>query len=226
MKDITLLTVNFNQKYMTAFMLQSFMKLTSNTFDYLIIDNSTNHNESLINSSLNVFENIRNRKTGDFGQCSKNHCSTIDYALKNLIKTKYVLLCDNDIFFKSSIVSLLEERTKYDCIGEIGWDDAPPNRIFPYLNIIDVEKFNSQHLNYFDKTRIIEDPPIGKYAGPRGIGTKCWYHDTGSSFYEDIKDSWNIKNIKLDDYIVHNKTHGQPKMRIKDFILKYKDKNL
>ena len=87
----------------------------------------------------------------------------------------------------------------------------------------DVEKLKKDGINYFDPKRIIEPAPIGKYYGKRGQNTKCWYHDTGSSFYEDIKDSWNIKEIKLDDFIVHNKSHGGPKMSITNFIRKYRD---
>ena len=226
MQNLTLLTVNFNSNYMTFMMLKSFFKCIGDNFNYLIVDNSTNLNYSLVNSGMNVFDNTNNHITGNYGQCSKNHASTIDFALNNLIKTKYVLLCDNDIFFKKSILSILPEREKYDCIGEIGWDDAPPNRLFPYFNLFDVEKFKKEKVHYFDPKRIIEPPPVGRYVGPRGSGTKCWYRDTGASFYEDIKDSWNIKQIKLNDYIVHNKTHGQPKMTLNDFIIKYKDLNM
>ena len=110
----------------------------------------------------------------------------------------------------------------FDCAGEIGWDDAPPVRLFPYFCLINVEKFKKESLSYFDKNRIIENPPIGKLTGLRGPNTKCWYHDTGSSFYEDIKNKWKIKEIKLDDYIVHNKTTGMKKMEILNFIQTYK----
>lgn len=226
MKDITLLTTNYNQKYMTLCMLKSYMKNVGLDANYLIIDNSDNVNESLVNTDLNVFDNINNHITHNYRQCSKNHCSAIDYALKNLIKTKYVLLCDNDIFFKPTIIDLLKDYKNYDCIGEIGWDDAPPTRIFPYLNIIDVEKFKKDKINYFDIHRITEAPPIGKHEGPRGPNTKCWYHDTGSSFYEDIKDKWNIKQIKLNDYIVHHKVTMATKSMIETFIEKYKDQYL
>ena len=195
MKDITLLTVNFNQNKMTAFMLKSFIKNMGNNINYLIIDNSTIIEKSLINSGLNVFNNLNNHITGNYHQCSKNHCSTIDYALKNLIKTKYVLLCDNDIFFKPSIISLLKNYKTNDCIGEIGWDDAPPERLFPYFCIINVEKFRNEKLNYFDNKRCIG--PGSKEIGHRGPGTVCWYKDTGCSFLEDIKNTWNIKLIKL-----------------------------
>ena len=224
MKDLTLLTVNFNEKMMTVFMLQSFFKHIDDKYcNYLIVENSSKIDKSLIGSGLNVFDNTNNHCTGNYKQCSKNHASAIDFALKNLIKTKWVLLVDNDIFFKKNLTPLIDSIDNYDCIGEVGWDDAPPMRLFPYFNFINIEKLKKDGINYFDPKRIIEPAPIGKYYGKRGQNTKCWYHDTGSSFYEDIKDSWNIKEIKLDDFIVHNKSHGGPKMSITNFIRKYKD---
>lgn len=223
MKDITLLTTNYNNRDMTIAMLMSYMKNFGSDVNYLIIENSDNLKESLLDSGLEVFDNTFNHVTKNYHQCSKNHCSAIDYAFKNLIFTRYVLLCDNDIFFKPSIKTLLNDYKKYDCIGEIGWDDAPPTRIFPYLNIIDLEKLKSSKVNYFDINRITEAPPVGKHEGPRGPNTKCWYHDTGSSFYEDIKDSWNIKDIKLSDYIVHHKVTMSSASQLKDFIEQNKD---
>lgn len=222
LKDITLLTTNYNNKNMTLCMLMSYMKNVGLNANYLVIDNSDNINESVLKTDLNYFDNTFNHITHNYRQCSKNHCSAVDYAFKNLIKTRYVMLCDNDIFFKPSIIKLLDDYKNYDCIGEIGWDDAPPTRIFPYLNIIDLQKFKEDGINYFDIKRITEAPPVGRHIGSRGPNTKCWYHDTGSSFYEDIKNKWNIKEIKLSDYIIHHKVTMSNATQLKDFIEKYK----
>lgn len=224
MNDITLLSTNYNHKMMTLCMLKSYMKYCGYDAKYLIIDNSNNLAESLISyTELNAFDNTFNHITHNYGQCSKNHCSAIDYALKNLITTSYVLLCDNDVFFKSTIIELLKDYKSYDCIGQIGWDDAPPTRIFPYLNIINIDKMKHDKINYFDINRITELQPIGRHEGPRGPNTTCWYHDTGSSFYEDIKDKWNIKQINLNDYIVHHKVTMSPKSLLDDFINSHKE---
>lgn len=219
LKDITLLTVSFNNNIMTTAMLKSFLKQVGDLPEILVIDNGTHTLLSPeFKKTFNVFDNSRQHVTSDYHQCSKNHCSTIDYALKNLIKTKWVLLVDNDILFKPEVKTLLDNLNEndFDCVGEIGWDDAPPNRLFPYFCIINVEKFKNDRISYFDNERCIGPGSIE--IGPRGPFTKCWYKDTGCSFYEDIRMLWRIEKIKLDKFIVHNKTTGQPKMTIAKFI--------
>lgn len=218
--DLTLLTVSFNNNIITGLMIKSFFKQLHNETNVVIVDNGTYKPvDERMKSVFEVVDNFQHKLLPNYNQCSKNHCSAVDYVLKNLIKTKWVLLVDNDVFFKPAIKDLLLNFDEsFDCMGEVGWDDAPPTRLFPYFCLINVEKMKNEKINYFDETRIIEDPPIGKQIGPRGPNTHCWYHDTGSSFYEDIKDIWKIKEIKLNDFIVHNKTTGMPKMTIQDFI--------
>lgn len=225
LNNLTLFTVSFNNNILTSLMIKSFYKNVG-TCETVIVDNG---NQEAVNEDMKsiftVIDNFNHKLLQNLNQCSKNHCLAIDYVLKNVIKTKWVLLVDNDVFFKPSVKEFLENfnEKEFDCAGEIGWDDAPPTRLFPYFCLINVEKFRLEQLSYFDEKRITEDPPIGKHIGIRGPNTPCWYHDTGSSFYEDIKDIWKIKEIKLDDFIVHNKTTGMPKSSIQNFISKYRN---
>lgn len=206
LNNITLLTVSFNNNLLTGMMLKSFQKYIGKLPEVVIIDNGNKIPiDNDLKSCFTVIDNFNQKITGNYNQCSKNHCSTIDYALKNLIKTKWCLLVDNDILYKPSLKSFLENlnENEFDCCGEIGWDDAPPERLFPYFCLINVEKFKNEKLNYFDNNRCIG--PESKEIGRRGHGTKCWYKDTGCSFLEDIKYKWKIKQIKLSDLIVHLK---------------------
>jgi len=216
--DLTLLTVSFNNNMITGLMIKSFFKQLHNETNVVIVDNGTYEAvDERMKSVFEVVDNFQHKLLPNYNQCSKNHCSAVDYVLKNIIKTKWVLLVDNDVFFKPTIKDLLLNFDEtFDCMGEVGWDDAPPIRLFPYFCLINVEKFRNEKLNYFDNDRCIG--PGSKEIGKRGPGTPCWYKDTGCSFYEDIKDIWKIKEIKLDDFIVHNKTTGMRKMTIQDFI--------
>lgn len=209
LKDITLLSVSFNNNLLTGLMLKSLNKQLGCLPNCLIIDNGTTEFiDNNLKSIVNVLDNRFQHITGNYRQCSKNHCSTIDYALKNLIKTKWCLLVDNDILFKPILKSFIENlnENEFDTCGEIGWDDAPPERLFPYFCLINVEKFKIDKLNYFDNYRCIG--PGSKEIGECGPNTKRWYKDTGCSFLEDIKNKWKIKIIKMSDYIVHKKSNG------------------
>lgn len=215
-KDLSLLTVTFNNNILTAFMIKSFYKQIGKPKDIIIIDNGTTTPvDPAMKRVFHVIDNTNQRITGDYHQCSKNHCSTIDYALKQIVKTEWVLLVDNDILFKPTAKAFLESfnPSLYDYAGEVGWDDAPPNRLFPYFCLINVSKFNNEHQSYFDDIRCIG--PGSKQVGPRGKDTPCWYMDTGCSFYEDTKSNWRLNAIQLDDYIVHMKLTGRAN---KDFV--------
>lgn len=206
--DITLLTCSYNNNVMTKMMIMSFLKQSKKDIPIVIMDNGTVEKCGQdLKDYFTVIDNTNFKLTPNYKQISKNHCSSIDYALKNCIKTKYVLLCDNDVLFKSSLnkfFDFLDTFDEIDCIGEIGWDDAPPNRLFPYFCIINVEKFKNEKLNYFDINRCTEKN--GNYNAPMG-SKKRYYHDTGASFYEDIIQSkWEIKQIKINNFILHFKS--------------------
>ena len=196
LKNTTLLTCTFNNNLMTKCMLMSFFKQIKQIIPVVIMDNGTKEfcTDDMKDNFI-VIDNTNYKLTPNFNQVSRNHCNSIDYALKNCIKTKYVLLCDNDILFKPTINNLFYEidNKNYDCVGEIGEDYTPPTRLYPFMCLIDVEKMKQEKINYYDDNRILKNPYISNT------------YDTGCSFYEDIKTKWNIKQINLEDYIVHLK---------------------
>jgi len=209
LNDITVLSVTFNNNLLTGLMLKSLAKQLGKLPECIIIDNGTTlPADERLKDLVTLFDNKNQHVTGNYKQCSKNHCSTIDYALKNLVKTKWCLLVDNDVLFKPTVKKFLENlnENEFDCCGEIGWDDAPPERLFPYFCLINVEKFRNEKLNYFDNVRCIG--PGSKEIGACGPNTKRWYKDTGCSFLEDIKNRWRIKLIKMSDVIIHKKSNG------------------
>ena len=167
-----------------------------------ILDNSTTtpfiSADELDVDIISVIDNTKFAHTLNYGQPSKNHCSSIDYALNHCINTKYTLLVDNDIIFHPAINNLLQERHKFDVIGEIGYDIIPGNRLFPYMCLIDNDFMTKNNINYFDEARCMTNNTM----------------DTGASFYEDcVANSANIKCIKLQHYITHLKggtLHGKP----------------
>lgn len=200
MQDITLLTCNFNTSDMTLKMLSSFFTFNKIDIPVVIFDNSDREPLSEICRKLfTVIDNRNYRITKEHNQCSKNHAATIDYALKNVIKTKYCLLCDTDVEFKNDFNKFLELRYDYDYIGHIAYDEfIKPDRIHPCCCIINVEKFNQENRNYYDPNRCI----IPNF---KTLAVNYVKYDTGASFYEDIQNSsWKIKVVPvIKNYFVH-----------------------
>lgn len=220
--QLTILTASFNNNLLTGMMLKSFKKQVGKLPNVVIVDNG---NKTPVDDNLkecfNVIDNFNYKLLSNELQSSRNHCKSIDYALKNCIKTKWVLLVDNDVLFypelKNFLINL--DETKYDAIGEIGWDITPPNRLFPYFCLINVEKFNKENLNYFDRNRIVSFN-MPNHTDP----IKDNLYDTGYSFLEDIKNNWKIFNIKISNYCNHLKGAS---LRNKDYLLWLKNnKNL
>lgn len=201
-QDITLLTVSFNNNILTGMMIKSLYKqLDDELYDIVIVDNGDKIPvDDNMKCVFTVVDNFNHKIIPDYKQISKNHCSAIDYALKNYIQTKWCLLVDNDILYKPSIKDLFAklDEHEFDCCGEVGFDDAPPNRLFPYFCLLNVEKMNMENISYFDNNRCIG-------PGSRIHPPDLWYKDTGCSFLEDIKDTWRIKNINISDYALHLK---------------------
>lgn len=188
--DLTILSATFNKHEFTINMLKSIASILRFLPKTCILDNSCENKFPVFkNTVIEVLDNTNFKNTRDYHCPSKNHCSSIDFALST-IKTRYVLLCDNDIIFKSSIVDLLKSYHDYDVIGEVGYDVVPPDRIFPYMCIIDLDFVRRNGIRYFYEGRCLAN---GKM-------------DTGCSFYQDLqKKSARIKRINLKDYIVHLK---------------------
>ena len=186
--DITLLSATFNRHDATLGMLKSFYSASRYFMPAVIIDNSTTTPLPFDGSpEIRVIDNRNFRHTKNYGQPSKNHCSSIQYALS-------LMLCDNDILFTPNISTLLELYNKYDAIGEITWDVVPPDRLLPYLCIFDLERMKHDHISYFHESRCINNTN----------GTP--YMDTGASFYMDIvKANWNIYKCSIADFCSHIK---------------------
>ncbi len=196
--DLTLLTCNYNTNDLLLTMLKTFFCNIQQLIPIIIVDNSDREPISKLCKTLfTVIDNTNYQITGNYNQPSKNHSASIDYALKNLIETKYCLLCDTDIIFKGDIDKFIEYRHDYNVIGTIQETGVPPERIVPFCCLIDIKKFKDDNINYYDPKRCIKN-------AVSGIITNGYEYDTGASFYEDIKDSWKIKNItNTSDYYEH-----------------------
>lgn len=213
LSNLTVLTTSYNEHLLTKMMIMSLLKKDVLPAEIIIIDNSNKNKitNDLIND-FTVIDNFQNKILNNNWISSRQHTAMIDYVFKNNIKTDWCLLVDNDILFKSSIKIFLENfnENECDCCGEIGWDNTPPDRLFPYFCLINIKKFNEQKLSYFDPNRIITNAKL-----------KNWC-DTGCSFYNDIKSIWKIKKIKMNDYIVHYKGASLQNKNAITFLSKYK----
>lgn len=190
--DITFLSATFNKHDFTLQMLKSLYSVTNGNMPKIVIlDNSTEiYFPKIDNDFIYVLNNTNFKYTKNYNQPSMNHCASLDFALKQ-IKTKYVLLCDNDIIFKENFIHFFSDFKSYDIIGEIGYDRVPPKRLYPYLCLINNEFVNYNKINYFDEKRCM---------------IKNATMDTGCSFYEDCAAKYaKIKNVRISNFIIHLK---------------------
>jgi len=192
-------------------MIKSFLKQVGGIpRDIVIIDNGTIIPvDDDAKRVFHVVDNFNHKLLPDEHQASRNHCASIEYALRHIIRSKWCLLVDNDVLFKPTLNEFIKQfdDDQYDACGEIGFDKSPPDRLFPYFCLINVMKFNQNNLTYFDRDRTI------KYGLPGFTDKSYNVCDTGYSFYEDIKNIWSIKAIKIKTYCKH----------LKGGMLKHKD---
>lgn len=214
LNNLSILTVSFNNNLLTGMMLKSFQKQVGELPEVVIVDNGDKIPvDNGLKSCFNVIDNFQNKLLSKEANASRNHAKAIDYALKNCIKTKWVLLVDNDILFYPRLSNFIRtfNDAEWDTAGEIGYDYTPPDRIFPYLNLINVDKFNKERRNYYDEQRIILD------------WKKSNKMDTGYSFFEDIKNEWKIYQIKLSDFCIHLKSGSLWNKNIKQWLTENKE---
>lgn len=202
--ELSLLSCSFNNTLLTGMMIKSFYKQTGGIHPHNVIIIDNGDSIAVDDDTKRVFDvvdNFNHKLLSDELQPSRNHCIAVDYALKNKVHTKWCLLVDNDILFYPSVLQFLQEfdESSYDAAGEIGWDYTPPDRLYPYFCLINVEKFNAESLNYFDRTRIICKGMPGKEGKEYNV------QDTGYSFYEDIKNTWRILNFNIKTVCLHMK---------------------
>lgn len=220
LNDLTVLTVSFNNNVLTGMMLKSLHKQLGYLPNVVIVDNGDKKPvDDNMRTCFTVIDNFQHKLLEDERQPSRNHAAAIDYALKNVIKTDWVLLVDNDVLFKPAVKTYLENfnETEYDYSGTIGWDCTPPNRLFPYFCLINVKKFRDEKRNYFDRERTICLGMPGK-----SNGKKYNYFDTGYSFYEDVKTTWRLLNYDFNDACIHLKSGMLANKNIYDWLNKHK----
>lgn len=210
--NLTLFTCTFNNNLLTKCMIMSCFKQFGVLLPVVIMDNGTK--ELCTDDMKNTFKVIDNsnfKLTKNYNQISRNHCASIDYALKNCIKTKYVMLCDNDILFKSDIKKLIEFLNTFEKIDACGEIELSKRgyRLFPFFCIINVEKMKLENINYFDDKNCMNDLETnfdenGNWESNKRISEILDGLDTGGSFLNEIKkNNWDIKEIKINKFIKH-----------------------
>ncbi len=199
-ENLTVLTCNFNNSEITLEMLRSLYITIDYPLNVTIMDNSTSKKLNIkYNSFFNIIDNTNFKLTPNYNQVSKNHSASIDYALKNIIKTDYVLLCDNDVIFKPATKKILTNKLyeQYDIIGEINADVTPPERLLPYFCFINLKKVLKYNINYFNNDLCIPEYSFKLFPN-------FALFDTGYSFLQELRqNNFSIKQIYLNDYVTH-----------------------
>lgn len=173
---ISLLTVDCDRSYITYHMLLSLFKLGYRFPIYIIINKDNKWLNLLYDlqkqyNNINLIDNTNN-KIIKINQDVKNYASVqhslcLQYGIDNLIKTDYVLICDNDIIFKKSFSKLIDIIKKYDIIAELSTLNH-----YDLTNIVSLISYYKENTNWSsDKFNILyeyykenlEDKDVLKY---------------------------------------------------------------
>ena len=191
LNNLTVLTCTFNNNLLTKCMIMSLAKQLGFLPPVVIMDNGTKEFCSPdMREMYTVIDNTNFKITKNYNQISRNHCASIDYALKHCIKTKYVLLCDNDILFKPNVKELLKNLENADACGEVE-KSSRGLRLLPFFCIIDVEKMKKDGVNYFDENDCMNNMETifddnGNWKSNKMLSSTPSGLDTGGSFLKEI----------------------------------------
>lgn len=192
----TVLTCTYNKTELVDYMLRSLRKCLggdSGMPPVIVMNNGAELHSAKSPCPCKCVEidNTGNRLVKVDGMCgSDRHANAIEYAL-GLVRTRFVVLVDDDILFKPEAAGILLGVPDYDAIGEIGWDVVKGDRLFPYFCAFNVEKMRRDGIHYWRRdASAMSNPKV----------------DTGYSFREDIMAAgWTIKRIRLAAVIDHLK---------------------
>ncbi len=207
MDNLTILTVNFNTPEYIFALSKSLIKFFPEYKNSLIVvDNSTKkvyaegtyNNLKIVYFDNNNYKELEELKPSKYPAAgnynSAHHSLTLDWSIKNLVKTDYLLLLDSDIVFTKQIKPYYDEFVKndYALYGFKRTTYKCPT-IAPWCCFINVKKMRELNINYYDFNRIL-------YVNDNLT------HDTGASLYEDfIKAGCKIKETQDNYFWLHFK---------------------
>ena len=208
LNNLTVLTCTYNSNEFTKHMIKSLFKQLKREVPVVIMDNgNVQPCDEWLKSNYTVIDNTNYHITGDQHQISRNHCNSIDYALKNHIHTKYVMLCDNDVLFTPNVKPFLDRMTDADAIGEVGSTDGIRVRLLPFMCVFKTDLF--KEINYYDPNNCMnhidsELTQEGFLAKDVNTGKSGTFGDTGSSVLNEIRqNNKKLEEINIKDIAIH-----------------------
>lgn len=216
--DLTIFAVNHNTPLLIYALMKSLRKQNPWCDSVLhIIDNSSKKELPEIETGNFIVEYFDNAlyknletfaaktKSGPLG--SAHHAFTIDWFIKNRVKTDYLLLVDSDIVFTDNFEKYFDDFVKNDYIL-MGYKRTTYRctTIAPWCCFVNVKKLKELRLSYFDINRIL-------YVNDNQT------HDTGASLYEDaIGLGCKIRELPNDLFTRHLKCGSSSPQKHKAFL--------
>ena len=136
LQDITLISIDCGNSYITYYMLKSLFKINSKLKIIILCIKDNNYLDLLKEFEnkveiIKLFNDKNIEKYLNDGEYSACHSYAIKYLVDNYITSEYFLLCDNDIIF-SNLSILTKNYRNYDIIGY--YDENYYNEIFNILH--------------------------------------------------------------------------------------------
>jgi len=202
MNELTIASCFFNTPELLEPLLQSFFKHhKKNHPHFLFMDNSTDDKTSNILKNYS-FDYVKNP--------GMTHHEAVNQIF-DIVKTRYLLLVDSDIIFKSNIEKLFEKfKSSGSTIGgEIqgsrgGFDIK--DRIVPWFCFIDLQTINEEGIRFF----VPEKHDFHtEWNEPNRIALRQGKvnYDVGSEFYEAVTKkghfAYSLNTNQCSNYYLH-----------------------
>ena len=197
--DISVLTVTYGKTEFVDYLLSSLFKGIGRPMPAVVVNNGEAYVPRAYRSWVTSVDNSGHRLSGRYRKDpehelknpSNNHAAAIRLGLDDLVRTRWCLLCDDDVLFRGEIAELLALPAAWSCVCEIGRHISRRHlglRALPYMCIIDVDRYRRDGLRYFG-----DDEDAGRSN-----------RDTGGSFLDEMNShGWKIREVALSDFIVH-----------------------
>lgn len=180
--ELTIVTCDYNTPDLTKNLVRSIRKNCSEKYNIIIVNTGYEDYKTEYQSEGVLVYNFLN----------SSHGNGVNYALDQLVKTRYVLLVDTDVIFLKDIVKPFTKFKENDLaiMGEVVGNRGGKllkQRVNPWFCFIDLQKLKKHNISFYDHYRTKECKTVVAY-------------DIGSTMFEDCIDN----RLKVGDYMMED----------------------
>lgn len=185
--ELTIVTCDYNTPDLTKNLVRSIRKHCNERYDIIVVNTGYTNYDPDHQMDGTVVYNFLN----------SSHGNGVNYALDNLIHTRYALLVDTDVLFLKDITKPFEKfkQNNLALMGEVVGNRGGKllkQRVNPWFCFIDLKQLKDNNIKFYDHRRTKE------------LKSDIIY-DIGSTMFEDcVTNNLKIGDLKMEgSYFKH-----------------------